>query len=153
MTLLKWHKETCVAFGASALGNGVNTIAMWALVECESTNVKVRQAASTLIGELHSQLGPVFKALLLSKKVSPSIDALVESVTNAAPFDPSATSAKREKRSIVGYKITSGFSADDGGGESHPLDLISSIPRDCIERMGSKDSKTAWKLRKEAAEK
>ena len=148
--LLKWHKETCVAFGASALGNGVNTIAMWALVECDSTNVKVRQAASTLIGELHSQLGPVFKALLLSKKVSPSIDALVESVTNAAPFDPSAASAKREKRSIVGYKITSGFSADDGGCESHPLDLISSIPRDCIERMGSKDSKTAWKLRKEA---
>ena len=157
--LLKWHIDTCVDFGASSLGSGVNTIVPWVLKECESSNIKVRKMGMRLVGELHSQLGPVFKALILSGDLSPAVKALVESGIDSSPFDPSAASAERPKTSFcVGSKATG---ASDGGAEGDSsslgieipkLDLVAALPDDCISRMGIKEGKTAWKLRKQSLE-
>lgn len=161
--LLKWHQDICVDFGAAALGNGVNTMVPWILKEAESSNIKVRKMTSRLVGELHSQLGPVFKALILSGDLSSAVKTLVESGIDASPYDPASSTIARAKISICGSGAGSGSgsgtSVDEGGGpaalggiEIPKMDLIAALPDDCVERMGSKEGKTAWKLRKQALE-
>ena len=162
--LLKWHQDICIDFGAAAFGNGINAMVPWILKEAESSNIKVRKMAMRLVGELHSQLGPVFKALILSGDLSEAVKTLVESGIDASPYDPASSMIEREKRSICGSGegggSGSGSATDEGGNAASALggieipkmDLIAALPDNCVERMGSKEGKTAWKLRKQALE-
>ena len=162
--LLKWHQDICIDFGAAAFGNGINAMAPWILKEAESSNIKVRKMAMRLVGELHSQLGPVFKALILSGDLSAAVKTLVESGIDASPYDPASSTIEREKRSICGSGggggSGSGSATDEGGNAASALggieipkmDLIAALPDNCVESMGSKEGKTAWKLRKQALE-
>ena len=161
--LLKWHQDVCVDFGAAALGQGMNTVVPWILKEAESSNIKVRKMAMRLVGELHSQLGPVFKALILSGDLSSAVKTLVESGIDASPYDPASSTTARAKSSICGNGASSDSATDPsedegrgtaalGGIEIPKMDLIGALPDDCVERMGSKEGKTAWKHRKQALE-
>jgi len=161
--LLKWHQDICVDFGVVALGNGVNTMVPWILKEAESSNIKVRKMAMQLVGELHSQLGPVFKALILSGDLPAAVKTLVENGIDSSPYDPASSTIERAKSSICGSGSGgggSGSTADEGdnaaaalGGIEIPkMDLIAALPDNCVESMGSKEGKTAWKLRKQALE-
>ena len=161
--LLKWHQDVCVDFGAAALGQGVNTVVPWILKEAESSNIKVRKMAMRLVGELHSQLGPVFKALILSGDLSSAVKTLVESGIDASPYDPASSTTARAKSSICGNGASRDSATDPSNGERRgpaalggieipKMDLIDALPDDCVERMGSKEGKTAWKHRKQALE-
>lgn len=161
--LLKWHQDVCVDFGAAALGQGVSAVVPWILKEAESSNIKVRKMAMRLVGELHSQLGPVFKALILSGDLSSAVKTLVESGIDASPFDPASSTIARAKSCICGNGASSdsatGPSNEEGRGpaalggiEIPKMDLIGALPDDCVKRMGSKEGKTAWKHRKQALE-
>jgi hypothetical protein len=104
--------------------------------ECASTNVKVRTAALGIIGELHKQLGPVFKALVLSDKASGPVKPQIESTIDANPFDPSEKSMPRNKSCIASGSSVPGSStsgSSEGLGMEIPkTDLVASLPRDCL---------------------
>lgn len=153
----RWFTSFCNDFGATSLGNGVKDVVDWLLKEASSSNVKVRKATFNSIGRLHVELGPIFKALLLSQCQDSMRDQL-EKTMNSNPHDLSFASADWPKVSIVGRASGSGEPRGDGeqtgdmdlGLEIPRMDLFASIPADCLARMASKESKTAWKLRKQA---
>jgi cytoskeleton-associated protein 5 len=147
--------------------------------ECSQANPKVRKAALLVIGELHTQLGPSFKALILSSCKDASTTEHVETALDKNPFDKAEAEQERSKQCVISSAGGTTESGDSGDRtavlEAPKLDLIGALPGDCIERMvssteiftnmcprkshlvvscsvfkGSKEGKTAWKTRKGA---
>jgi hypothetical protein len=148
---LKWMNSFCVDFGTSILTAELKNMVPQLLKECENSNIPVRKAALSILGEMHSQLGPTFRALVLSC-ASDSTKAAVEKACEANHFDPRAGKEGRSRRCVV-LRL---FTGDDGAEnvlqaiEVPKTDLVAEIGMDCIAKMGSKEGKTAWKQRKEA---
>jgi len=151
--LLLWSTCFFVDFGAVAVGKSVPTCVNWALKECVEANVKVRKAALALIGEMHTQMGPVLKALVMSNSnLESSARSQVEDLLDSSPYDPGASKIVREKQSFI---IESSNSINTESGSSLDIeipktDLVASLPSKCLSRMRSKEGKTSWKTRKEA---
>ncbi|CAB9516410.1 Cytoskeleton-associated protein 5 [Seminavis robusta] len=154
-----WFNSFCNEFGAASLGNGVKEVVPWLLKELKSSNIKVKKATNASIGTLHAQLGPIFKALVLSQ-CPDSERGNLEKTLESHPHDPSYTSAEWPRVSIAtGRKCNadgSGGQHDDeddneGFGLEIPrMDLFSQLSGDSLKNMASKEGKTAWKIRKQA---
>lgn len=109
------------------------------LQECGQANPKVRRAALSVIGELHIQLGPSFKALILSSCKDTSTTEHVETALDQNPFDKTEADKERAKQCVVS---STGGSAESGDAENQvsileapKLDLVGALPDDCIDRM------------------
>ncbi len=106
--------------------------------------MKVKNAALELIGEMHSQLGPVVKALLVSsQETDQSVKDQIEKKINSSPLDPGASSCVREKTCLVagnseGDEGMGSDSANGVGFEIPKTDIVASLPSDCITRMVSR---------------
>ena len=109
--------------------------------ECESTNPKVRRIAMSVAGELHVQLGPIFRAVILSScGDAASVKSQLERAFDENPFDPDASKMERSRECVV---LQSNVSAGSGGQTTAStvlldlpkMDLPASLPSDCIEKM------------------
>ena len=89
--LLNWFKKFCIQFGVSSLSSqGIQDSLSWVLKECEFNNVKVRNSAVDVIGEIHSQLGPVLQAFIKSRDVQTSTMSLIDKAMASHPHDSNA---------------------------------------------------------------
>jgi len=157
--LLSWTTGFIKDFGAVSLGKSLISCFNWVLKECANTNIKVRTAALKVVGEMHSQLGPMLKALLNSNtSVEDSVKTQVENKMNLSPMDPAVKTKTWPKRCLVLIKEASD-GENAGGDEGNSLgieiprtDLVANLPPDCLTRMGLKENKDSWKRRKEALE-
>ncbi|KAL3774149.1 hypothetical protein ACHAW5_010603 [Stephanodiscus triporus] len=151
---LGWFKKFCLDFGAASLSKGVQDSLLWILKECESNNLKVREAALDVIGEMHSQLGPVLQAFIKSKDIQSSTMSLIEKVISDYPHDTKAQPTKRMLRCIT---LTVSKNAATQPNSSSILsipttDLVSSLKSDYLSRLNSTEGKVAWKIRRDALE-
>ncbi len=107
--------------------------------ECASTNVKVKKAAMTLIGDMHSQLGPTMKALVVANsRIEQSVKDQVEKKMDASPFKQDASSSTRQKVCLITSIGTSESESEGGPGFEIPkTDIVAALPSDCINRMVS----------------
>jgi len=158
--LLNWLKLFCVNFGAAALSNYMQDMLTWVLKECDEKNIKVKNAAIDVIGELHSQLGPPFEAFVKSKDMQTSIMAIVEKAMKDRPFDPNAKDVNRKIKCVTlltsGNTVSSAKenSAGSDGSTSFlslpKMDLIDSLGNDILNQIVLTEGKNSWKQRKEA---
>lgn len=155
--IIKWMKEFFNEFGASSIGPGINETVSFLLEECNSRNIKAKKEAQSAIGVMHTQLGPTYQALVYAAcGKDGALHGSLEKTFQEHPYDSS--NAKAEwPRSFIGSRASG--SADGGQSDSvgfqmevPKFDLFAELPLDCIDRMGSKASKTAWKARKAALE-
>lgn len=108
--------------------------------ECESSNPNVRKMALSVVGDLHSQIGPMFRALVLSScpETSP-IKGQLENTFEENPFDSVTAKMERSKKCVV----LESNSASESNGAAAPsvlldlpkTDLAASLSSDCIEKM------------------
>jgi len=151
---LKWTRTLCEDFGAAALGNGLHNLTAWIVKGCSSSNAKIRKAALDAAGEIHKQLGPIFVALAIAP--DEKVKLLLDGAYQSCPYDPEYASISRSKSCF----LISAHSQNGDDGDSAPalgidipkVDLFEKLPNDCVSRMGTKEGKNAWKLRKEAME-
>ena len=108
--------------------------------ECESSNPNVRKIALSVIGDLHSQIGPMFRALALTScpETSP-IKGQLERTFEENPFDNAAARKERSKKCVV-LGLNSASKSYGAGATSALLvlpktDLVASLSADCIEKM------------------
>ena len=95
--------------------------------------------ALALIGDLHSQLGPAIKALIMANgAMEPSTKTQIENTLNTSPFDIAAAKVERQKKCLVYEDASNGNT-----GQSTPslvidipkTDLVASLPLKCLSRM------------------
>lgn len=118
--------------------------------ESNHSNIKVKKAALASIGTLHVQLGPIFRALIMSQCQEPA-RAQLEKTLDGHPYDPSSPSAEWPKVSIANSSkssnrrgTSSGDDGDDAGDndmclsiEIPRMDLLAALSRDCATKMVS----------------
>jgi len=99
----------------------------------------VKTAALSLFGELHAQLGPILKAMVLSKIKDDSLKQQIEKKFASCPYDPSASASIRSRKCLV---LDEEDDDDAGGGGASSLgmnipktDLLSELPSDILDRM------------------
>ena len=148
---LKWMSSFCSDFGMFTLTADLKNYVPPLLKELENSNINVRKAAHSVLGRIHVELGPPFRALMLSS-ASDTIKAAVEAVCADNPFDPRAVNDVRPKRCIIlrSSSTDNGVNNSYQGIEVPKTDLVAELGDDCIAKMGSREGKTAWKVRKEA---
>lgn len=111
--------------------------------ECEATNPKVKKVAQSVAGELHVQLGPASRALILSScSDTSSVKTQLERVFDENPFDPTASKMERERTCVVLRSSNTAGPTGDATASSvlldlPKMDLPASLPPDCIENMVS----------------
>lgn len=107
-------------------------------------------AALDVIGEMHSQLGPVLHAFIKSNAIQPSIMALLEKAISSRPF--TAQSIERRLKCITLSVSTNSTSQPNSmSNVSIPTtDLVASLKSDYLSRLNSTEGKTAWKIRRDA---
>lgn len=106
----------------------------------------MKKATLNSIGRLHAELGPIFKALVLSQCQDSSRDQL-EKTLESHPLDPSYASTEWPKASIVGNSTSTGRTGPDGTGDNDDhngfsldiprMDLLATVSLDCVSRMVS----------------
>ena len=106
--------------------------------------MKVKKATHNSIGRLHVELGPIYKATLLSQCKDSMRDQL-EKTLDSHPYDPSVASAEWPKVSVAVASNSGGQGGSDsglasGGGNGMALeiprmDLMATIPVDCVAKM------------------
>jgi len=102
----------------------------------------VRKMAMSVAGELHVQLGPAFRALILSScGDTGSAKSQLESAFDENPFDPAASKLARSRECVV-LQSTTGADSNAATATSvlldlPKIDLPASLPSDCIEKMAS----------------
>ena len=69
--------------------------------ECESNNLKACKASLDVIGEMHSQLGPVLQAVIKSKDIQSSTMSLLEKVISDCPHNAKAQMEERMLKCIT----------------------------------------------------
>lgn len=152
---LVWMKTFCREFGSASIGQGMSNTISFLKDESGSKNIKVKRAALSVLGVMHTHLGPSFKASVLASSKEPSFREDVEATFSEHPFDSAAAKIVWAKRCICGHSQNGGNSNESGGAldmNLPKLDLFAELPSDCLSRMGSKEGKTSWKARKEALE-
>ncbi|CAJ1952945.1 unnamed protein product [Cylindrotheca closterium] len=154
--LAKWIQHFCNEFGAASLGSSVSEAVPYLVEGCKSKNAKVKKESLSAAGLLHIQLGPIVRPVAYTAAgKDDSIRSLLEKTFEDNPHDPSFAATQWPKSSIcVGLDGKGdGSDADAGFGLDIPkMDLFAELPNDCIDKMGSKESKTSWKARKAAME-
>ena len=93
----------------------------------------------TLVGEMHSQLGPSMKALVVANgNVEQAVKDQVEKKMVSSSMKHDAPTVPRLKSCLITSNGT-GESVDEGGTgfEIPKTDLVASLPPDCIKRMVS----------------
>uniref|UniRef100_A0A7S3Q8W0 TOG domain-containing protein n=1 Tax=Chaetoceros debilis TaxID=122233 RepID=A0A7S3Q8W0_9STRA len=152
--LLTWANDFCKEFGAASIGKCLTSFISWVLKECESSNVKVKATAISLVGEMYKQLGPVMKAMIASVVTKESLKAQMDKTFDSCPYDSSLSAAIPQKKCLA--RNDSNSNADgEGAGldiEIPKADLLSELSPDIISQMGAKVNKDSWKLRKAALE-
>ena len=106
--------------------------------ECNSTTFKTRSAAIGLIAELHVQLGPMLKALIsqaIPDSMSSSVKDQIEKAFDTSPYEPEAAKVSRSKVCIVTSSRSSSETSSAIDIEIPKIDLVSSLPEGCLERM------------------
>ncbi len=154
--LLVWIKSFSLNFGLTALSQGVKDVLFWILKECESNNMKVKNAARDVLGEMYTQLGPVLESFVKSSNVSSSVSSMVEKAFKDSAYDPKANQVERKMKCITmsSSNDTSGSSGKKGNASSMlalpTTDLMSALKSDCLDRMNDTGDKKSWRNRKEA---
>lgn len=154
--LLVWIKSFSANFGLATLSHGVKDVLIWILKECESNNMKVKNAAGDVLGEMYTQLGPVLESFVKSSDVSSSISSMVEKVFKDNAHDPNANQTERRFKCIT-MSSSNGPSGGPGkGGNASSMlalpttDLVSALKSDCLDRMNDTGDKKSWRNRKDA---
>jgi cytoskeleton-associated protein 5 len=112
----------------------------------------VRTAALDVIGEMHSQLGPVLHAFIKSNAIQPSIMTLLEKAIYSRPYDHTAQSMERRLKCITLSVSTNSTSQPSSMSilSIPTTDLVASLSSDYLSRLNSTEGKTAWKIRRDA---
>jgi hypothetical protein len=101
----------------------------------------VRKLATSVAGELHLQLGPAFRALILSSCADvSSTTSLLERAFDENPFDPAASKMERPRECVV---LQSSHATGSNGEATAAsvlldlpkMDLPAALSSDCIEKM------------------
>lgn len=94
-----------------------------------------------MIGDLHIQLGPVIKALVMTDgSLEASTKTQVESTLDSSPFDSAAAKVGRQMKSIVVGEASNGNSGECASSlviDIPKTDLVASLPPKCLTRMVS----------------
>jgi hypothetical protein len=96
------------------------------LKECESANQKVKSAAISLLKEMYSQLGPVFKAMTLSIK-SESVRSVVDAIMDTTTYNQTSANQKRKKKFLfvnMSNEVNGSSDQDQPGFEVPKTDLM-----------------------------
>ena len=112
----------------------------------------MRTAALDVIGEMHSQLGPVLHAFIKSNAIQPSIMTLLEKAISSRPYDVTAQSMERSLKCIT-LSVSPNSTSQPSSMSilSIPTtDLVASLTSDYLSRLNSTEGKTAWKIRRDA---
>ena len=120
--------------------------------ECESNNLKVREAALDVIGVMHSQLGPVLQAFIKSKDIQSSTMSLIEKVISDCPHDAKAQLTERMLKCVT-LSVSKNPASQPISSSilSIPTtDLVASLKSDYFSRLNSTEGKAAWKIRRDA---
>ena len=175
---LGWFKSFCLDFGAASLSKGLQDSLLWVLKvcllchsllfllkysnitilndkcqECESNNLKVRDAALDVIGVMHTQLGPVLQGYIKSKDIQSSTMSLLEKVISGCPHDAKAQLTERMLKCVTLSVPKNVASQPNSSILSIPTtDLVASLKSDYLSRLNSTDGKVAWKIRRDALE-
>ena len=113
--------------------------------ECGSTNIRVRKASLSVIGEIHTQVGPMLKALVNSNgNVDDAIKKLVETELELHPFNPDKSSESRKKKGPATKNSSSSSSRTRSDGFEIPkIDFVASLPDNCMENLVRRSLVTA----------
>ena len=151
--LLVWLKSFSVNFGLAALSQGVTDVLVWVLKECDSNNMKVKNAARDVAGEMYAQLGPLLESFVKSSDVSSGVSSLMEKVFKDNAHDPNANQVERKLKCIT----ISASNGPNGSGKGRnamlslpTTDLMAALKNDCLDRMNDTGDKKSWRNRKEA---
>jgi hypothetical protein len=154
--MLVYIKSFCLHFGVAALSQGVQDVLNWVLKECENNNMKVKNAARDVMGEMYVQLGPMLESFVKSKDVNSSVSSLMEKVFKDNTHDPNASTVEREMKCLTmsssdGTKGGSSKGTNSSSMLSLPTtDLMAALKTDCLDRMNDTGDKKSWRNRKEA---
>lgn len=155
--MLVWVKSFSVNFGLAALSEGVQDLVTWILKECESNNIKVKNAARNVLGEFYQQLGPVLETFVKSSDVNSAVSSMLEKVLKEYTHNPNANQTQRRLKCItlsLSNERTAGGSSKGGSASSMfvlpTTDLMATLKSDCIDRMNDSGDKKSWRNRKDA---
>lgn len=152
--MLVWLKSFSVNFGVAALSQGVQDVLVWVLKECDSNNMKVKNAARDVMGELYTQLGPLLESFVKSRNINSSVSSLMGKVFKDNVYDPNASHVERKLKCIT--MSSSGDPKGGKGGNSSSMmslpttDLMTLLKNDFLDRMNDTGDKKSWLRRKEA---
>ncbi|GMF13203.1 unnamed protein product [Phytophthora lilii] len=113
----------------------------------ESSNPKVRSAATSLLSAMYSQLGPALLPILNLESWKPALAATVEAEFKKTGFDP-AKALESVKRQVKDQDEAP--AAADPGALFGRVDISSQITKELLEDMKNETDKVAWKKRAEA---
>jgi hypothetical protein len=104
----------------------------------------VKSAALSLAGELHVQLGPVVKAMMLSNIKDDSVKSQLEKKFDSCPYDASVSATLPAKKCL--FEGDADNKDRDVGGATSALgmdlpktDLLSELPTDIIDQLVRKE--------------
>jgi len=102
----------------------------------------VRQTSLLLLEELHTQMGPKFKALIqsqISESTSSAIKKQIEKVFDQAKYDQTLSKSPRAKKCITmsqeGSNQINSNRNDSIGIDIPRMDLVANLSDDCITRL------------------
>ncbi len=101
--------------------------------------MKVKTAAMSLVGEMHSQLGPTMKALIVANgNIDQNVKDQVEKKMESSPMTREAATVARTKSCLIS-KNNASDSENEGapGFEIPKTDIVAALPSGCIKRLVS----------------
>ncbi|OWZ12692.1 Cytoskeleton-associated protein [Phytophthora megakarya] len=113
----------------------------------ESSNPKVRSAATSLLSTMYSQLGPALLPILNLDSWKPALAKTVEEEFQKVGFDP-ANAMASVKRQVKDQDEAP--AAADPGALFGRVDVSAQITKELLEDMKNEKDKLAWKKRQEA---
>ena len=106
--------------------------------ECGGSNIKVKREAFLVLGAVHKQVGPTFKAISLSL-AKPAMRDELEKMYDENPFDRKLQDVDFPKRSLCDSKSSENGNANSDGSvlilEIPRMDLQAAIGDDYIQRL------------------
>lgn len=99
----------------------------------------MKTAAISLVGEMHTQLGPVMKAMVTSVVTKESLKAQMENTFDSCPYDSSLSSKIPQKKCLARNETNSNAYGEGAGAgldiEIPKADLLSELSPDIISQM------------------
>ncbi len=130
-------------------------IVTFATTELEnSTNVKLREASTKLLGMMYSRIGPPLRSMLPGG-LNASVQSALDAGFNRIGFDQSAAAALKPAREVKTGVEAPNSSGGKGGGNTFDIprkDIDSILQGGYLKTLGLTKGKDAWKGRKSAIE-